>query len=130
MTFCNKRATETRPLIFDGETLIETSQHKHLGVILQNDCKREKHIQSLISKVKLHIAGMITFKYKLSRKTLETMYKSFILPHFDYSDAVWDNFTNGLSDHLERLNLDVIRTIRLYVALATRNYMKNLVLYH
>ena len=39
------------------------------------------------------------------------MYKSFILPHFDYSDAVWDNCTNELSEQLEQLNLDAIRTV-------------------
>ena len=39
------------------------------------------------------------------------MYESFILPHFDYADTVWDNCTTLLSDELEKLNLDAIRTI-------------------
>ena len=58
----------------------------------------------------MHIACLKTYKYKLSRKTLEIMYKSFILPHFDFSDVVWDNCTNAFSDELEKLNLDAIRT--------------------
>ena len=39
------------------------------------------------------------------------MYKAFVLPHFDYADVVWDNCTNALSDEIEKLNLDAIRTI-------------------
>ena len=111
MTFSNRRNINTRPLSFCGETLVETSQHKHLGVILQNDCKWDNHIYSIIGKIKVHTACLKSYKYRLSRKTLETMYKSFILPHFDYSDVVWDGCTNTLKDELEKLNLDAIRTI-------------------
>ena len=80
-------------------------------MILQNDCKWDTHIYSIIGKIKIHTACLKSYKYKLSRKTLETMYKSFILPHFDYSDVVWDGCTNALKDELEKLNLDAIRTI-------------------
>ena len=111
MTFSNRRNTDTRPLHFCGETLVETSQHKHLGVILQNDCKWDKHIHYIIGKIRVHTACLKSYKYKLSRKTLEIMYKSFILPHFDYSDVLWDNCSNLLKDELEKLNLDAIRTI-------------------
>ncbi|WP_294078466.1 hypothetical protein, partial [Thiolapillus sp.] len=39
------------------------------------------------------------------------MYKSFILPHFDYADVVWDNCTDKLSNMLENLHLEGIRII-------------------
>ena len=39
------------------------------------------------------------------------MYKLFILPHFDYTDIVWDNCTDKLSDMLESLHLEEIRII-------------------
>ena len=111
MTFSNRRNPDNRPLTFCGETLVETTQHKHLGVILQNNCKWDAHIYSIIGKIKVQTACLKSYKYKLSRKSLETMYKSFILPHFDYSDVVWDSCTNALKDELEKLNLDAIRTI-------------------
>ena len=37
---------------------------------------------------------------------METMYKSFILPLFDYADVVWDNCTDILSNMLESLHLE------------------------
>ena len=42
---------------------------------------------------------------------LQILIKSFILPHFDYCDTVWDKCTLTLTDKLEKLNLVVIRTI-------------------
>ena len=39
------------------------------------------------------------------------MYKSFILPQFDYADIVWDNCSGTLSNMLENLHLEAIRII-------------------
>ena len=37
------------------------------------------------------------------------MYKSFILPLFDYADIVWDNCTDTQSKMLENLHLEAVR---------------------
>ena len=111
MTLSTKTLPRTLPIKFDNTTLTETNKHKHLGVILQNDCKWNFHIQSIISKVRLHIACFKSLKYRLSRKALEIIYKTCILPHFDYADVLWDNCTLALSEELEQLNLDAIRTV-------------------
>ena len=39
------------------------------------------------------------------------MYQSFILPHFDYCDIIYDNCAQYLGDRLENLHLEAIRTI-------------------
>jgi len=39
------------------------------------------------------------------------MYQSFILPHFDYADVIWDNCTDTQSQMLENLHLEGIRII-------------------
>ena len=111
MTISNRRVPDTLPLIFNSETLEETDSHKHLGVTLQNNCKWNCHISNILSKCRILIACLRSFKYRLSRKSLETMYKSFILPHFDFSDVVWDNCTNEQAEALESLHLDALRTI-------------------
>ena len=111
MTITSKRLPETRTLYFGNVALVEKSEHKHLGVIIQINCKWESHINFIISKARLQVACLRSYKYKLNRKCLEIMYYSFVLPHFDYCDIVWDNCTLTLSDELEKLNLDAIRTI-------------------
>ena len=111
ITLSNNREPELGQLSFGDVTLNSRPEHKHLGVILQNNCKWDQQINYIISKARLQVACLRSYKYKLSRKTLEIMYKSYILPHFDYADTVWDNCTNLLADELEKLNLDAIRTI-------------------
>ena len=111
LTIANIRDYYTYPLVFDNSILLETNAHKHLGVILQNDCKWNSHIESIVAKTRPLIACFRSFKYKFNRKTLEILYKSYILPHFDYADVVWDNCSAVLSNELENIHLDALRTI-------------------
>ena len=111
MNFCNKREPDTLPLLFGQQALNPSYNHKHLGVTFQSNCKWDSHIETLLAKTRLLVACLRSYKYHFSRRTLNTIYKSFILPHFDYADVVWDNCTERLSDELETLHLDAIRTI-------------------
>ena len=51
------------------------------------------------------------FRYKLGRKAPEIMYKSFILPLFDYADINLDNCTSTQSDILENLHREDVRIV-------------------
>lgn len=99
------------PLTFGTVQLCDTDKHKHLGLVLQNNCKWEEHIRSIVKKVTMLLSCMKSYKYRISRKALERMYKSFVLPNFDYADVVWDNCTETQSNSLEELHLEAIRTI-------------------
>ena len=52
-----------------------------------------------------------SFKYKLCRKTLETINKSFVLLQFDYADTIWGICSGTLSNMLENLHLETVRII-------------------
>jgi len=69
----------------DDIRIKEVTNHKHLGITFQSDCLWDKHIDDIVNKVSPMINCLRSFKYRLSRNTLDTMYKSFILPVFDYS---------------------------------------------
>ncbi|WP_419611672.1 reverse transcriptase domain-containing protein [Thiolapillus sp.] len=98
-------------LVFDSTLLNNTTHHKHLGVVLQNNCRWDEHIRSISNKTNMLISCLRSYKYKISRMALETMYKSFIMPHFDYADIIWDNCTETQSNMLENLHLEAIRII-------------------
>ena len=65
----------------------------------------------LTAKCRCQVACLKSFKYRLSRKALKTMYRSFILPQLDYADVIWDNCSLKLAEELESLHLSTIRTI-------------------
>ena len=98
-------------LTFGNVVLDEKPHHKHLGITLQNNCKWDEHVSNLSSKVSMLINCLRHLNYKLSRKALETMSKSFILPLFDYADIIWDNCTVVQFNSLENLHLEALRII-------------------
>ena len=106
-----KKDLRPLPLKFENTLLTDLKQRRHLGVTLQQNCKWDEPIKSIIVKGCSLVACFRSYKYCLCRKLLENMYKSFILPYFDHADVTWDNCMTRLSEELEHLHLDAIRTI-------------------
>ena len=80
-------------------------------MIIQDNCKWDSHVSSVEPKCRTLVACLKSYKYHLNRKSLEIIYKSFILPHFDYADVVWDSITQLQADTLETIYLDALCTI-------------------
>ena len=87
-------------LTFDDVPIKEFSFHKHLGLTFQRNCKWDMHIREISSKIGRLVNCLRSLKYRLNRKSLQTIYTSFILPHFDYSDVIWDGCTDELANSL------------------------------
>ena len=111
LNVCKRNVILDNQLIFDNSILQPSISHKHLGLTLQGNCKWDAHITSLITKCRPLVSCLKSYKYRLNRKSLEIMYKSFILPHFDYADVVWDNLTQRQIEDLEDIQLEALRTI-------------------
>ena len=47
---------------------------------------------------------MRRLKYDLDRKSLETIYKSFIRPLLEYADGIWNNCTQQTKTNLNSSN--------------------------
>ena len=52
---------------------------------------------------------MRKLKYKLDRKSLETIYIAFIRPLLEYADVIWDNCTQYEKDDLEKIQIEAAR---------------------
>ena len=48
-------------------------------------------------------------KFKLDRKSLETIYIAFIRPILEYADVVWDNCSQYEINELEKIQTEVAR---------------------
>ena len=75
------------PLIFGNSSVSNCDYHKHLCLLLDNKLVFDRHLREQISKANKGI-GLI----KRLRKFLPllTIYKSFIRPHLDYGDIIYD----------------------------------------
>ena len=88
------------PLSFNNTTLESAVKHKHLGVELSTNLSWKDHVTTISKNAdKLNILAKL--KYLLDRKTLTTMYTSFIWPGLEYASIVFCNCTETEEDILE-----------------------------
>ena len=84
-----------------GEHLDNVDQFKYLGIWLDPSLSWSFHIDKLVSKINQRIGLFRRVRNILPKATLNLLFKSLILPHFDYCDVVWGN---AGTSHLSRLD--------------------------
>ena len=62
--------------------------------MLDSNLSYEQHMKSILNKVNKTIGLLCKFQLILSRHSLITIYKTFIRPHLDYGDAIYDRAFN------------------------------------
>ena len=78
--------------------------HKHLGILLEKHLNFHEHITKKINICNKLIGTIKHLSFHLPRKSLLTIYKSFVRPHLDYGDITYDNPENEtLINKLEKV---------------------------
>ena len=89
---------------FNNIPVHSISVHKHLEMLLDEKLSYEHHLKSVLNKVKKTIGLLRKFQQILPRQSLITIYKSFIRPHLDYGDIVYDRaFNESFHKNLESI---------------------------
>ena len=110
--FSRKRAKPYHPpVLMENQPIIEVSSHKHLGIIFSNDCTWHEHLENVKAKAWKRINIMRKLKFKLDRKSLQTIYFSFIRPLLEYANVVWDNCTQYEANELEQIQHEAARIV-------------------
>ena len=77
-------------LVFNLNPVNQSSNQKHLGMILDNKLNFNEHINEKVTKANKGIGIIRKLRPCLPRSSLLTIYKSFIRPHLDYGDVIFD----------------------------------------
>ena len=89
--FSRKKTASLHPVLYFDNKPVKSSQiQKHLGMILDSNLSYEHHIKSIWNKVNKTIGLLRKFQLILPRHSLITIYKTFIRPHLDYGDVIYD----------------------------------------
>ena len=91
------------------EHIPEVNSHKHLGVHLSDNGSWHSHVENIKSKAWNRINIMRRLKFTLDRKSLETIYFSFVRPILEYADVLWDNCTNNEKEELDKIQNEAAR---------------------
>ena len=70
------------------------SSQNHLGMFLDFKLRFNKNLEKVLAKVNKAITTFRKLQSVLPRGTFLTIYKSFICPHFDYGDMIYDQSYN------------------------------------
>ena len=85
---------------------------EHLGLFLDPELSFDEHIQCILIKTR-KIIGLIRKLQPITpRATLLTVYKSFIRPHLDYGDVIYDcAFNESFQNKLESVQYNAALVI-------------------
>ena len=96
------------PLFMDGTQILEVDSHKHLGIIFQKDLSCHKHMVYVKEKAWSRVNAM---RKHFDRKSLETIYITFVRPILEYADTVWDNCAQYEKEELEKIQKEAARIV-------------------
>ena len=112
MLFSRKSANIHHPkLSMDNTEIQRVPFHKHLGLTFNSDCSWHEYIIDITNKAWKRINLLRALKYQLDRRSLQTMYLSFIRPILEYGDVIWDNCCNYEKFEIEKIQIEAGRIV-------------------
>ena len=111
MIFSRKINPVQHPSLFMNGTIIEETSHKHLGLTFSSTCTWTDHVNSISDKAWTRLNLLRALKFRVSRKSLEKMYISYICPLLEYSDSVWDDCSSDSKKQLEFIHTEAAKVI-------------------
>ena len=108
IVFSRKSNEVVQPdLIFNSNPVQKSDSLKHLGFTLDKKLSFKNHLDGKISQVYKSIGILRKLSFSLPRSSLLTIYKSFIRPHLDYCDVIYDNSHNvTFNNKIEKIQYD------------------------
>ena len=82
------------PLFFNENVLLQTFLQKHLIMFLDSKLNFSEHLKTIFQKTNKTIGLLCKLQALLPRAPLITIYKSFIRPHLDYGNMIYDQSFN------------------------------------
>ena len=104
--------TDHRTVFFNEVPVAHTPCQKHLGMHLDEKLNFQTHIKKKITKANKGIGIIRKLAHVLPRKSVITIYKSFVRPHIDYGDIIYDQPNNdSFCNMIERVQYNAALAI-------------------
>ena len=122
VVFSKKPQESFHPNLYFNKFVVEKVQtQKHLGLKLDKKLSFKEHLKDKFAKVNSGIGILKKLSGFLPRHSLINLYKSFIRPHLDYADIIYDQPNNlNLCNKIETCQYNAA----LAITVAIRSYSK------
>ena len=112
LVISNKHDAECNPPVhLMNREIEEVTSHAYLGLHIASNLSWKPHVEEVAVRARKKLNLMQPLKFKVDRRSLEIMYRSFVLPSMDYAIAVWGGSYDNSLDKLERIHVDAKRLI-------------------
>ena len=111
--FSRKHQKKCHPTIYFSNNPIElVSSQKHLGMILDTKLNFQEHIKNILTKGNKSIGLLRKLQNILPRRSLLTIFKSFVRTHLDYGDVIYDqSYNNTFHQKMESIECNAALAI-------------------
>ena len=101
---CKIQKTCHPSIYCNNKSVKQVPSQKHLGLILDNKLNFQEHLKNILNKVNKTIGVLRKLQNILPHEPLLTIYKSFVRPHLNYGDAIYDqHYNNSFRQKLETI---------------------------
>ena len=109
---CKKIPSNHSDIYFNNMQLKRNNTQKHVGLYLDVKLNFSEHINEKIKKAVKGINLTKKLSVTLPRSSLLTIYKSFVRPHLDYGDVIYNQPNNNrLSEKIESIQYNAALAI-------------------
>ena len=116
--FSRKKSKVIHPsLIFNGKDVSLFESHKHLGLVFDPNLNFDMHLKGKFSIINNGIALLRILRHSIPRKPLLSIYKTFLRPHLDCCDVIYEkphneNFTDTVESFQYNVALEITGSIK------------------
>lgn len=79
-----------RDMTLNNDVIPKVDSYTHLGFILDCNLNLNAHVQNLTEKIQKKLNPLKRLSYSIKSCHLNTIFQSFIYPHYDYCDILYD----------------------------------------
>jgi hypothetical protein len=101
---CKRQPPDYPDLVIEGNILRRVTSHRHLGITISSNMSWTEHIDNVCATAGIRLNILRKLGHKLSRRTLELLYKAYIRPLLEYGSVI---FSDSCSS--DALKLDQIQ---------------------
>ena len=82
-------------IYFNNNPIEQVTSQNHLGMLFDTKLNFQKHVKNILTKVNKTIGLLRKLQNILPRGSLLAIFKSFVRPHLDYDDVIYDQSYNN-----------------------------------
>ena len=105
----NIKKDKGKNLVLNGEKISFVPNFKFLGVFLDQTLNFRHHLDTLINTINFKLYLLSKIRKYLNDKCALTIYKSMVIPYFDYADIIYMYSNNPDLKKLDRAHLRGLR---------------------